>query len=131
MQNLERHQAADLDVAFVRTPFENADDLACIDIAAEPLVIALPSTHLLSRRQRIRREALADVPLVYFPRRSSPEVYGRSLAQVYGSAAPDIVRTEPTEESILVAVAEGMGITLLVEERADTLLYSGVFSAFF
>jgi hypothetical protein len=58
-------------------------------------------------------------------------VYDRSLAQVYGSAAPDIVRTEPTGERILVAVAEGMGITLLVEERAVTLRYSGVFFGVF
>ena len=39
---------------------------------------------------------------------------------------PEIVRTEPTEERILVAVAEGTGITLLVEERAVTLRYPGV-----
>jgi hypothetical protein len=39
VQNLERLQAAELDVTFLRTSFENADDLACIDIAAEPLVI--------------------------------------------------------------------------------------------
>jgi hypothetical protein len=58
-------------------------------------------------------------------------VNDRSLAQVYGSAAPEIVRTEPTEERILVAVAEGMGITLLVDERAVTLRYPGVFFGIF
>jgi hypothetical protein len=36
------------------------------------------------------------------------------------------VRTEPTEERILVAVAKGTGITRLVEERAVTLRYPGV-----
>jgi len=126
VQNLERLQAAELDVAFVHTPFENADDLGCIDIATEPLVIALPAAHPLRRRRRIRPDALKGIPLVYFPRRNSPGVYDTSLAQVYGSAPPDIVRTEPTEERILVAVAEGTGITLLVEERAVTLRYPGV-----
>ncbi|MBV9545111.1 MAG: LysR family transcriptional regulator [Chloroflexi bacterium] len=126
VQNVERLQAGELDVAFVHTPFEHADDLGRVDIATEPLVIALPSTHPLSRRRRMPREALADVPLVYFPRRSSPGVYDHSLSQVYGSSPPDIVRTEPTEERILVAVAEGVGITLLVEERAVTLRYPGV-----
>jgi DNA-binding transcriptional LysR family regulator len=126
VQNVERLQAGELDVAFVHTPFENADDLGCVEIGSEPLVIALPGAHPLSRRRRIRREALAGVPLVYFPRRNSPGVYDRSLAQVYGAAPPDIVRTEPTEERILVAVAEGTGVTLLVEERAVTLRYPGV-----
>jgi DNA-binding transcriptional LysR family regulator len=126
VQNLERLRAAELDVAFVHTPFENADELGCIDIASEPLVIALPTAHPLSRRRRIRRGALKGVPLVYFPRRNSPGVYDSSLAQVYGAVPPDIVRTEPTEERILVAVAEGIGITLMVEERAVTLRYPGV-----
>jgi DNA-binding transcriptional LysR family regulator len=125
-QNVERLRSGELDVAFVHTPFENGDELGWVDIASAPLVIALPSTHPLSRRRRIRREALANIPLVYFPRRNSPGVYDRSLSQVYGSTPPHIVRTEPTEERILVAVAEGMGITLLVEERAVTLRYPGV-----
>ena len=98
-----------------------------MDIATEPIVVALPSTHPLSRRRRIRREALAGVPLVYFPRHFSPRFYDRSLSQVYGSAsAPDIVRTEPSEERMLVAVSEGAGIALLPEERAATLRYPGV-----
>jgi DNA-binding transcriptional LysR family regulator len=126
VQNVERLQTGELDVAFVHTPFENADDLGWVEIATEPLVIALPSAHPLSRRRRIRREALAGVPLVYFPRRNSPGVFDRSLSQVYSASPPDIVRTEPTEERILVAVAEGTGITLLVEERAVTLRYPGV-----
>jgi DNA-binding transcriptional LysR family regulator len=125
-QNVERLHTGELDVAFVHTPFEHADDLGWIDIAIAPLVVALPSAHPLSRRRRIRREALAGVPLVYFPRRNSPGVFDRSLSQVYGLSPPQIVRTEPTEERILVAVAEGTGITLLVEERAVTLRYPGV-----
>ena len=125
--NVERLRTGELDVAFVHTPIENAADLGCVDITTVPLVVALPSTHPLSRRRRIPREALAGVPLVYFPRTNSPGVYDLGLSQVYGStSAPDIVRTEPTEERMLVAVAEGAGITLLTEERAATLRYPGV-----
>ena len=65
--------------------------------AAEELVLAAR-----------RREELAGVPLVFFPRHLSPGFYDRSLPQVYGSAsAPDIVRTESTGERVLVAVSEG------------------------
>ena len=125
--NVERLRTGELDVAFVHTPIENAADLGCVDITTVPLVVALPSTHPLSRRRRIPREALAGVPLVYFPRTNSPGVYDHGLSQVYGAtSAPDIVRTEPTEERMLVAVAEGTGITLLTEERAATLRYPGV-----
>lgn len=96
-------------------------DFGCMDINMEPLVVTVPSTHRLSRCRRIRREALAGAPLVYFARRVSPGSYDQSLSQVYGAAAtPDIVRTESSKERMLVAVAEGAGITLLPEERAAT-----------
>ena len=46
---------------------------------------------------------------------------------MYGSAGtPNIVRTEPSEERMLLAVSEGAGITLIVEDRAATLRYPGV-----
>jgi DNA-binding transcriptional LysR family regulator len=97
-----------------------------VEIAEEPIVVALPAGHPLSRRRRIRREELADVPLVFFPRPLSPGYHDRSLTQVYGSpTAPNIVRTEP-EGRTLVGVAEGAGITLILAERAATLRYPGV-----
>ena len=89
-------------------------------------MVALPSGHPLSRRRRIRREELAGVPLVFFPRHYSPGYYERSLSQVYGSATPpNIVRTEP-EERGLVGVSEGTGVGLVLAERAATLRYPGV-----
>ena len=125
--NIQRLRTGDLDVAFVMTPIEDAGELRWVDIATEPIVVALPRGHPLSRRRRIRREELAAVPLVYYPRHQSAGFYDRSLAQVYGSAdVPNIVRLEPSEERILVAVAEGAGISLLLEERAATLRYPGV-----
>ncbi len=125
-QNVERLRSGELDVAFVHTPFENADDLGRVEIATEPLVVGLPSVHPLSRHRRVRREQLIGVPLVYVPRRSSPGVYDSILAQVYDSRTPDTVRTEPTMERVLVAVAEGVGVTVLLEERAAMLRRPGV-----
>src|SRR2546428_5224144 len=125
-QNIERLRRGELDVAFAHTPFEDGEGLGWVEIAGLPLVVALPSAHPLSRRRRVRREQLAGVPLVYFPRHYSPGVYDRALSQVYGADPPDIVRTEPTAERILVAVAEGAGATLVVEEQAAALRHPGV-----
>jgi len=125
-QNIERLWSSELDVAFVHTPFENADDLGRAEIATEPLVVGLPSGHPLSRRRRVRAQQLTGVPLVYVPRRSSPGVYDSILTQVYDSMTPDTVRTEPTMERVLVAVAEGAGLTVLLEERAAMLRRPGV-----
>lgn len=125
-QNVERLSNGVLDVAFIHTPLERAVDLTSVEIATEPLVVAIPRSHPLRRRRRIRREDLVGVPLVYFPRHSSPGVYDRGLSQVYGATMPQIVRTEPTEERVLVAVADGVGISLFVAERALMLRLPGV-----
>jgi DNA-binding transcriptional LysR family regulator len=108
------------------TPLEAIPGLDWVDISTVPIMIALPSSHPLSRRRRIRREEMGGLPLVYFPRQNSPGQYDRGLAQIYGSAVPNIVRTEPSEERTLAAVAEGAGITLILAERTATLRYPGV-----
>jgi DNA-binding transcriptional LysR family regulator len=124
--NVERLRRGELDVAFVHTPIDEGDGLGSVEIASLPLVVALPSAHPLSRRRQVRREQLAGVPLVYFPRHYSPGLYDRALSQVYGAHVPDIARTEPTAERILLAIAEGEGATLVVEEQAAVLRRPGV-----
>ena len=125
-QNIERLRSAQLDVAFLLAPLEDVPGVGCLELATEPVVVALPSGHSLSRRRRIQREELADLPLVFHPRHNSPGFYDSLLSQVYGTAAPNIVRTEPNEERMLLAVSEGAGVSLLLADRTATLRFSGV-----
>jgi DNA-binding transcriptional LysR family regulator len=125
-QNVDRLRSAQLDVAFVLAPLEDAPGVGCLEIAPEPIVVALPRGHPLSRRRRIRREQLADLPLVFHPRHNSPGFFDSLFSQVYGTATPNIVRTEPNEERMLLAVSEGAGITMLLADRTATLRFSGV-----
>jgi hypothetical protein len=70
---------------------------------------------------------LAGHPLIYFPRRTDPGLRGRMLAEVYGiDNVPEIVRLEPSDDRRAVAVAEGTGLTLLLQSRVDTLRTEGV-----
>jgi DNA-binding transcriptional LysR family regulator len=80
----------------------------------------------LGRRRRIRRDDLVGVPLVWYPRHNSPGFYDSSLSQIYGDVPPQIVRTEPNEERMLIAVSEGAGITMLLSARTATLRFPGV-----
>src|SRR5262249_27361581 len=91
-------------------PIDRAAGLGYVEIATEPIVVALPSGHPLTRRRRVRREELAGVPLVFFPRHYSPGYYDRVHAQVYGSVtAPNIVRTEPEEAGLPAPADLGIG----------------------
>jgi DNA-binding transcriptional LysR family regulator len=125
-QNVARLRDGLLDLAFVLAPLEDAPELDCMEIAAEPFVVAMKIGHPLSRRRRLHRDDLQGVALVYFPRHNSPTFYDSSLDQVYGAAEPPIVRTEPNEERMLIAVSEGAGITMLLAARAPTLRFPGV-----
>jgi DNA-binding transcriptional LysR family regulator len=125
-QNVERLRGGQVDVAFVLTPLEDVSELSWVDVAMEPILVALPSRHPLSHRRRLRREDLVGVPLVYHPRHNSPGFYDSSLSQVYGAVAPEIVRTEPNEERMLLAVSEGAGVTMLLADRTATLRFPGV-----
>lgn len=125
--NVQRLRNGDLDVAFVMAPIIKAADIACVAIGTEPIVVAMPRGHPLSRRRRIQRRDLAGIPLLSFPRQFSPGHYDSSLSQIFGSpAAANIVRTEPSEDRSLVGVSEGAGISLILAERAATLRYPGV-----
>jgi DNA-binding transcriptional LysR family regulator len=123
-QNVDRLRARQVDLAFVLAPLEDAPEVGCAEIAAEPFVVAMLNTHPLSRRGH--REDLIGVPLICYPRHNSPGFYDSSLAQVYGAVVPEIVRTEPNEERMLIAVAEGTGITMLLAARTATLRFPGV-----
>jgi DNA-binding transcriptional LysR family regulator len=100
-QNVDRLRTAQLDFAFVLAPLEDTPGIGCLELAPEPVVVALPTGHPLSRRRRIRREELADLPLVFHPRHNSPGFYDSLLSQVYGTVTPNIVRTERNEERML------------------------------
>ena len=90
------------------------------------MIAAIPRAHPLSRRRRIRLADLVGIPLVWFPRHNSPGFYDSSLSKMYGDATPQIVRTEPNEERMLIAVSEGAGITMLLAARTATLRFPGV-----
>jgi DNA-binding transcriptional LysR family regulator len=59
-QSVDRLRTAQLNAAFVLAPIEDSIGIGCLEIAPEPIVVALPTGHTLSRRRRIRREQLTE-----------------------------------------------------------------------
>jgi DNA-binding transcriptional LysR family regulator len=126
-QNLSALRRGSMQLVVVHPPIPDLSDVACLEIATEPIVVGLPSGHPLTKHRRLRKDLLTDHPLVFFPRRTDPGLHDRMLAEVYGpDDVPDIVRLEPSDDRRIVAVAEGTGLTLLLRSRADTLRTRGV-----
>jgi len=113
-----------IDVAFVRPPLLDPA-LDERELAREPLVCVLPKTHPLARRRAIDPAALRDEPLVWWPREHGPGPWEEMLDAVYAGHRPPIVRTEPEEERLVSAVAEGAGVSFIMLERSRTLRIPG------
>ncbi len=114
-----------IDVAFVRPPLLDPG-IEELELAREPLVCVLPSAHPLARRRAIHPEDLRGEPLVWWPRDHGPGPWEEMLGAVYGEGRwPAVTRTEPEEERLVHAVAEGAGVSFIMLERSRTLRVPG------
>lgn len=118
--------AGRLDAAFVRPPLD-VPDLACHVIAEEELLLAVPADHPLARsHSRISRRRICAEPVILWPRENGPGMHDLITGQLWPGQGPRIVREEPDDEQLLLAVAAGHGIAPIPEGRARTLRVPGV-----
>jgi DNA-binding transcriptional LysR family regulator len=125
-RNLEDLRDGRTDVAFVRPPLAPTEGIASFVLGHEALVAVLPRAHRLAAKRRIAREALRAEPVVTGSRVRGPGFFDSMFRQIWGDAPPRIVREEADEEHILRAVAEGVGVSVITESRAETLRFPGV-----
>jgi DNA-binding transcriptional LysR family regulator len=119
----------EIDIAFVRTPLEGADELDHVVILDEPTVIALPEHHGLAAHERVPRELLSGEPFVLFSRELSPGVYDLITGYLWpGDPDPEAQVTErrADEDAMVEAVASGHGLTITRASRARHLRIPGV-----
>lgn len=105
-----------LDAAFVRPTAAERESLRAIDLPDERLWIALPATHPLASRKRLRLGALRAEPFVLYPRANGSVLYDTIIATCQGAGfSPTIVQEAPQMAAIVSLVAAGTGVTLVPE----------------
>ena len=125
MHHVEQLLAGDIDVGFVRPPLE-VPGLEELWLGREPMVCVLPSGHPLARRTTVRPRDLHGQPLVWWPESHGPGAWREVRREVYGDPPwPPVDRTEPEEERIVSAVAEGAGISFIMLGRSRSLRVPG------
>jgi DNA-binding transcriptional LysR family regulator len=125
MLHVEQLHAGDIDVGFVRPPLDDPG-LEELALGREPMVCVLPKGHPLAARGRVRAQDLYAEPLVWWPESHGPGAWREVRGEVYGEPPwPPIARTEPEEERIVSAVAEGAGISFIMLERSRSLRIPG------
>ena len=125
MLHVEQLHAGEIDVGFVRPPLEDAR-LEELRLGREPMVCVLPRGHRLTRRTTVRPRDLDGEPLVWWPEEHGPGAWREVRREVCGEPPwPPLARAEPEEERIVMAVAEGAGISFIMLERSRSLRIPG------
>jgi DNA-binding transcriptional LysR family regulator len=125
MLHVEQLRAREIDVGFVRPPL-GEPGLEELRLGREPMVCVLPRGHRLTRRSTVRPADLEGEPLVWWPEAHGPGAWREVRREVCGEPPwPPLARTEPEEERIVSAVAEGAGISFIMLERSRSLRIPG------
>jgi DNA-binding transcriptional LysR family regulator len=101
-------------VGLTLLPLPDHDGLHVEMLYAEPLLAALPQQHPLAAQSEIPLSALADQPMVMFPRRLGPGLHDRIVSAFRElGAAPNFQHDASHLYTNLGLVAAGLGVSLL------------------
>jgi DNA-binding transcriptional LysR family regulator len=108
-----------LDAGLLRPPVR--DDLSLRTLSRDPLVVALPGGHRLSRRRRVSLAELADEPFVLYGRESGPAVHDTIVGFCRDAGfSPRIVQEAVDVQTIVALVAANLGVSLLIAPTPQT-----------
>src|SRR5215831_13503371 len=103
------------DVAFVYVAPTDLPDLKTHTISVERWVLALPHTHPLVKRKRVKLRDLKEEPFVWFPRPVAPPLHDRGLAACHAAGLTlNIVQEVNNPTTMLSLVAGGIGVTFTI-----------------
>ena len=103
-----------VDVAFVRPPYVLDPEFEAERMLDEPMLIALPPDHPLSRKRSVPIAALADQDFVLYPRPIGAGLYDAiQNACLRAGFTPRVIQEAPQMASIVSLVAAGVGISIV------------------
>ena len=113
-------RARSLDIAFVRSPVGESDDLFVRPLLEEAMVAALPSGHALSGgHDPLPLAALADETFILYRRPVGPGLHDAIIAACDRAGfSPTIGQEAPRMLSTLSLVAAGFGVSLVPASMA-------------
>lgn len=108
-------------------PERTQSELDYLEILKEPLLLAAPKgLKLLRGKSTVALAALADFPLIIFPRRIAPALHDTILACFHAAGlTPHISQEAIQMQTIIGLVSAGMGIAL-VPQSVSNLKRAGV-----
>jgi DNA-binding transcriptional LysR family regulator len=114
---LEAFARGDIDAGFMlHSPGFVPPGLAHLQVAREPLVLALPEAHPLAHAPRLALAAVLAEPLVVFPRRIVPSLHDAILGMYHAAGRePRIAQEAIQMQTIVNLVSAGLGLAWVPE----------------
>lgn len=113
-QLIDRLRGGRLDLAFVRKLFAPEHGLRVIHLLDEPMVVALPAKHPLTRRKTVSLKSLSDEAFVSYRRPEGPGLSDVIEAACHAAGfSPRFGQDAPRPASALNFVAAGHGISIV------------------
>jgi DNA-binding transcriptional LysR family regulator len=117
---LEAVAAHQLDVALVRTPHANADDISCEPVFSDRMCVVVPRAHRLAQNDELSYADLAEERFVLCscarPRAEVREGFDPVVERCLASGfSPQVVQESSLPYTTLGLVQAGVGITVLSE----------------
>jgi DNA-binding transcriptional LysR family regulator len=102
------------DAAFLYTRPRDDPSFDFIQVATDRLLVALPRSHRLAKKSKVRLAEFKDDAFLWIPRASVPLIYDGLLAACRaGGLTPRITQTLMSESARVQLVSAGMGITFV------------------
>jgi len=110
--------ARTLDLAFCYPPLEGAE-FSTQTVCTEGMAIALPDSHALARKPKIKLTELKREVVLTFPRQLSPGFYDLMIAAFSRASVSPRIAEEATQlQTIIALVCAGLGVAVVPESMA-------------
>jgi DNA-binding transcriptional LysR family regulator len=110
---IEAIRHGQVDAGFVyRTPLK-LPEFERHQVAVEDLLLALPKSHPLARKKRVRLRELRDEPLICMSRSLNPAFYDSLMAACFAGGLVPKVLQEASSTIMLCLVQTGMGLGIM------------------
>lgn len=111
---VERLREGELDFAVVSAPFAGEEEMECVTLCADELLVALPAQHPLDTRSRISLRSLSGYPVVLM--KEAHCLSGQSRALCESSSVRPRVSIESSQlDTVVSLVAAGLGFSFVPE----------------
>jgi DNA-binding transcriptional LysR family regulator len=112
LEQLDAIRSGRLDAGFANFMPRTDPELDQLTVAVNPIELAVPKRHPLTKEKKLRLRDLAEAAFVWFPRRAGPALYDWLMHECYrgGLRSPRIVQEGLNEATILSLVSTGLGV---------------------